>query len=313
MEWSLVEKELTSFDGTTIAYQDVGAGDVLLLSNGLVGSSQTWRHLHSFLADRLRLLSWDYRGLYRSGEPEDFSRLGVDDHVGDAVAVIERERVQSVILCGWSMGVQINFEIYRRMPEAVRAMILICGTYGRPFETAFNWKGSGMVFPIAARALSRRPGAVSWLGRRIAASPGLLGWAKSVGFVGPSLDDEIFLELSKDFGGLDVRLYTAVFRALGGHDATDVLTDVSVPTLIIAGEADPFTPRRVAEKMARRIPGAELTMVPGGTHFVPLEHPELVNLRIEKFLCDHSLLEVGSRASRRPLRAGAGAAHTRRN
>lgn len=313
MEWTVVERELTSFDGTAIAYQDAGVGDAMLLSNGLVGSFTTWRHLCEFFSDRLRILSWDYRGLYRSGEPADFSRLGVEDHVRDALQVLEQQGVGPVILAGWSMGVQINFEIYRRIPEQIRALILVCGTYGRPFETAFNWKGSGMVFPIAARALSRRPEAVSWLGRRIAASPGLLSFLRSAGFVGQSLDDELFLELSRDFGDLDVRLYTAVFRELGRHDATDVLTEVDVPTLIIAGEADPFTPPRVAERMARRIPGAELTMVPGGTHFVPLEHPELVNLRIEKFLCDHDLLEAGSRASRRPLRAGTGPAYVRRN
>jgi pimeloyl-ACP methyl ester carboxylesterase len=313
MEWNVVEKEAEAYDGTRLAYQEVGAGDVMLLCNGLVGSFGTWRHVYGFFADRLRILSWDYRGMYGSGEPGDSTRLRVQDHAADARAVMEREQVESVILTSWSMGVQIAFEIYRTMPERVRAMILICGTYGRPFETAFNWKGSGMVFPIAARALSHRPAAVSWLGRRFATSPGLLRWARSVGLVGESLDEEIFLEMSRDFGGLDVRLYTAVFKELGRHDATDVLTQVSVPTLIIAGEADPFTPRRVAEKMARRIPEAELTMVPGGTHFAPLEHPELINLRIEKFLCDHRLLEVGSRASRRPFRAASDAASMRRN
>jgi pimeloyl-ACP methyl ester carboxylesterase len=306
MEWAVNERELASFDGTTIAYQVAGQGEVMLLSNGLVGRADAWKHLHAFFADRLRILSWDYRGLYRSGMPAHAGRLSVEDHALDALEVLEREAQGPLILAGWSMGVQVNFEILRRLGDRVRALIMICGTYGRPFETAFNWKGSGMIFPAVARLLSRRPGAVSWMGRRIAARPTLLPWVRGAGFVGASLDEEIFLGMARDFGGLDARHYTAVFRDLGRHDATELLTGVDVPTLIIAGEADPFVPRRIAEKMARRIAGAELTMVPGGTHFVPFEHPELVNLRIEKFLCDHDLLEIGSRASRRPLRAGAG-------
>jgi hypothetical protein len=38
--------------------------------------------------------------------------------------------------------------------------------------------------------------------------------------------------------------------------------------------------------MAERIPGAELMMVPLGTHTTPLEYKELVELRVERFLRD---------------------------
>jgi len=40
-------------------------------------------------------------------------------------------------------------------------------------------------------------------------------------------------------------------------------------------------------KMHAAIPGSELQVLPGGTHVGPLEHPELCELRIEKFLSDH--------------------------
>ena len=70
---------------------------------------------------------------------------------------------------------------------------------------------------------------------------------------------------------------------LGEHDASDVLAQIDVATLVIAGDRDLFTPRSQAERMARRIPGAEIMVVPGGTHYVAVEYPELVNLRIEKF------------------------------
>ena len=50
-----------------------------------------------------------------------------------------------------------------------------------------------------------------------------------------------------------------------------------------AGDRDAMTPRRAAEKMVRGIDGAELMVVPGGTHYVAVEYPELVNLRVEKF------------------------------
>jgi len=57
-----------------------------------------------------------------------------------------------------------------------------------------------------------------------------------------------------------------------------------VPTLIVAGTDDTFTPYWLSEEMHARIRGSELLTVPGGTHVAPIEHPELITLRLEKFL-----------------------------
>ena len=62
------------------------------------------------------------------------------------------------------------------------------------------------------------------------------------------------------------------------------LPHVDVPTLIVAGTDDTFTPYWLSEEMHARIPGSELLTVPGGTHVAPIEHPELITLRLEKFL-----------------------------
>jgi pimeloyl-ACP methyl ester carboxylesterase len=66
-----------------------------------------------------------------------------------------------------------------------------------------------------------------------------------------------------------------------------MLERVLVPTLVIAGEKDLFTPVWVAERMATAIPKAELLVMPEGTHTALVENPLLMNLRIEVFLRDH--------------------------
>jgi pimeloyl-ACP methyl ester carboxylesterase len=58
----------------------------------------------------------------------------------------------------------------------------------------------------------------------------------------------------------------------------------------VAGDRDSFTPPEIAQRMAKVIPRAELLMIPGGTHVAPLEHEELVVLRIEKFLVQNAIL-----------------------
>jgi pimeloyl-ACP methyl ester carboxylesterase len=57
-----------------------------------------------------------------------------------------------------------------------------------------------------------------------------------------------------------------------------------VPTLIIAGDRDGFTPARLSERMRDEIPGAELLMIEGGSHTAPLERPHLVGDTVLAFL-----------------------------
>ena len=44
-----------------------------------------------------------------------------------------------------------------------------------------------------------------------------------------------------------------------------------------------------ASPMAERIPGGELFEIRGGSHAAPVEQPIAVQLRVDKFLLDHSL------------------------
>ena len=81
------ERRVESFDGTEIAYHVVGEGPSILLGNGLGGSWKAWKHQISYLSDRYRFVSWDYRGLYRSRPPRDRDALRVEDHTRDALAI----------------------------------------------------------------------------------------------------------------------------------------------------------------------------------------------------------------------------------
>ena len=59
---------------------------------------------------------------------------------------------------------------------------------------------------------------------------------------------------------------------------------VRIPTAIITGDKDLLTPVFTAEKMVRQIAGATLTVIPGGTHYTPVEYPAVVNAALEALL-----------------------------
>jgi pimeloyl-ACP methyl ester carboxylesterase len=92
------EHRVRSFDGTEIAYHTVGQGPTILLANGW----RAWTHQIGYFQDRYRFLSWDYRGLYASGAPDDREAIEVDDHADDALAVLDEDGLDAVAIFGWS-------------------------------------------------------------------------------------------------------------------------------------------------------------------------------------------------------------------
>ncbi|MBI5545080.1 MAG: alpha/beta hydrolase, partial [Deltaproteobacteria bacterium] len=63
-----------------------------------------------------------------------------------------------------------------------------------------------------------------------------------------------------------------------------MLGTIAVPTLVVAAEKDLFTPMRLARELVQQIPGSELLVIPYGTHAALIEQPDLLSLRVAKFL-----------------------------
>lgn len=281
-------RHIPSSEGVTIACHDTGgAAYPVVLANGLGGSFAAWRHQIDYLRDRHRIVSWDYRGLYGSTRPVgNPPRVEVAAHVDDLERVLSELGLERAAFMGWSMGVQVILELYERRPELVSHLVLINGTYGKPLATT-GVPLSARIVPPAVDQIRRFHELGSGLLRRATLWPETVLWLKRLGIVGATLDEDVFREVAAEFGSVDLDLYLRILTALGQHDASHVLDAIQVPTLVITGDRDPFTPRQLAQQMARRIPGGEILVVRGATHYAALEYPELVNLRIEKFFREH--------------------------
>ena len=100
-----------------------------------------------------------------------------------------------------------------------------------------------------------------------------------------------FMPYLEHLAEMDIGLFLTMLRFANEHSARPYLSDIRVPTLIFAGDRDKLTPLAVQKRMHELIPGSQLQVLPEGTHTAPIEHPDLICLRLEKFL--------------RPLPAGA--------
>ncbi|PIE06101.1 MAG: alpha/beta hydrolase [Sorangium cellulosum] len=284
-------KRTRSFDGSEIVYQVAGTqGPWIVLANGLGANTTAWRHQIAYLSDKHRFLTWEYRGLYAHEEEEQenspLAGAPVDVHAQDMAAVLNAESVKGGVWMGWSLGAQVLLETFHRNNARPELIVLINPCYGRnPSDVSRLRK----LWPHALWAFEQVPEVIERMVRRMLSWPETVTWLKRLGFVSSAIDEEALGELVKHFRSVRGVAYLDALRVASSHRVDGILGAVDVPTLAIVGQKDAVTPRPIAEPMARQIPGAELFLIRGATHFALLEYPELINLRIEKFLREHNM------------------------
>ena len=272
-------------DGTRIHWSSIGRGGPTLVCNDGIGCDGfAWKYLVRDFAHRQRIVRWHYRGHGRSGIPTDRARIGFDDICSDLQAVLQATRTSNAIFLGHSMGVQVALEYHRRHPGDVVGLVLICGSHGLPLDTFHDSKALKTIFPSFFNAAERWPAAMNLIWRL--ASGGELAYqlAMHLEVNGKLVHREDFTPYFTHLSGMDPRLFLGMLKNASEHTAWDHLPDIRVPTLIVAGTQDTFTPYWLSEEMNDRIPGSEMLTVPGGTHIAPIEQPELIALRLEKWL-----------------------------
>lgn len=277
-------------DGTTLFYERRGAPaePPLVVLDGILWDGHIWRYLFEYFESHHHFVHPHYRGHGRSATPTNLARSSIIELAEDLHTVLEHAEVDRSCLIGHSMGVQVALEYWHLHPERVAALVLVNGTYGRVLDTFHDIGLIKLAFPSLRKALNRSaPARKLWktlpaeLAFRVATTTGEVN--------ARVIHRRDMIPYLRNVRYVDFALFLNMVESMDRHDAWGYLPDIERPTLVIAAEHDTFTPARQAERMAARIPGAELMMIPGGTHAAPIELPELINLRIEKFLIDHQL------------------------
>jgi len=277
-------------DGAALWWRADGSGPALLCSNGIGVSTSLWRGLAERFAPTHTVLTWDYRGHGRSPVPEHSDGVTVIQCARDLWTVAERAGVREAVLLGHSIGVQVCLEAWRLRPDGVRAFVPMLGTAGGAFS---SFPGGPALMPALTLLLeigARNAALAQKALRALVRLPGMWQAVRAVGMLHPDLGPrEDFESWFEHLRQLDLRAYFALARDLLSHDATPLLDEVRVPTLVVAGDRDLFTPLARSRELASRIREADLLVVRGGSHAALIEQPELIALALEKFLRQHGV------------------------
>ncbi len=188
------------------------------------------------------------------------------DHV---ISQINAFGVREVVVVGVSMGGYIIFDMWRRYRDLLRALVFVATRAEADTEEGrkarYNLIGrireEGLA-PLVETMLENQP------------SPATKG------------DEVKMRQLRCMMERATVEGVTAALRALAERrDSTDLLQEIDLPTLVVAGSDDEkITPPEVVRRIAEGIRSAEYVELERSAHLPPFENPEGFNRVLLRFL-----------------------------
>lgn len=233
-------------DGARIWYATYGSGPPVILLHGGLGHSGNWGfQVPMLVGTGRRAVLIDSRGHGRS--TRDSRPFTYELMARDVMAVMDVLHVERAPIVGWSDGACTALILARNAPARVAGVLFF----------ACNMDPSG------TKAIEPSP---------------ILG--------------RCFRRHTKDYAELSATpdQFKAFAAAVGQMQKTEPnysardLADIHVPVAIVQSEHDEFIKPEHAEYLARSIPGAELILLSGVSHFAPLQRPEQFNSVMRAFL-----------------------------
>ncbi len=258
--------------GVDLYYEVAGDGpQTLVLVNGVGDPLEGWvSQTEEFLAAGLRVVSFDNRGVGRSGQPPGpytSAQMAADLH-----EVVTAAGLDGFHLCGVSMGGVIAQEYALAHPGPLRSLILANAfAAADPFtRSAFlSWsevaQAAGMPMMMRAQA--------PWI-----FSPDF--YARHPGRVADLIAEA-------QTSTQPAAAFAAQMAALVNHDAQDRLPALRAPTLVVAAADDIIIRPALSRQLFELLPDAVWSEVPGG-HAAFWEDPGPWNHAVIEFVKAHS-------------------------
>ncbi|MEU6402569.1 alpha/beta fold hydrolase [Streptomyces sp. NPDC046985] len=257
-------------DDAALHYDDLGPADGIpvVLVHGHPFNRTLWApQAQALVAAGHRVITPDLRGYGDSGVTPGTVFLSV--FADDLAALLDHLGVDGAVIGGVSMGGQIAMEFRRRHPRRVRALVL--SDTSAPAETD---EGKAFRNRLADRLLAE----------------GMSGYADEVidKMLAPynvTALPEVAAHVLGMMRATDPRGAAAALRGRAERpDYRATLDAVDVPTLIVVGADDAYTPVTDAERLRRHVPHATLSVVDGAGHLPGAEQPERFNAVLLDFL-----------------------------
>lgn len=252
--------------GLEMAFDDCGAGTPLLFIHGWPHDRTLWAGQVSGLPTLARCLAPDLRGFGGSSVLPPYS---IEQHADDLALFLGSLGVERAVVCGLSMGGYVALAMLRRHRTLLRGLIL-ASTRALADTPETREKRVRLI------AFVDEHGVEALAGRQLKAMVGETTFTTR-----PDVVEALRCLMARaPHDGVTGALQAMAERA----DSTDLLAGIDIPTLVVSGAEDTFTPPDEMRALAYAIPNSRLEVILGGGHLCPYERPAAFNHVVGEYL-----------------------------
>ncbi len=262
-----------SANGAQLYYESTGDGFPLVFCHEFAGDYRAWDPQVGFFARLYRCITYNHRGYPPSSVPEAPEAYSQEMLIEDLRNLLSHLGIDRAHLIGFSLGANVVLNFALQYPALCESIVVTACGAGSTNRSAFEQRMAETV-----RLLSNR--GMRALAESYAENPTRVqfkrkdptGWAR-------------FRERMAEHSALGSSLILQGVMLLRPiiFSLEEQLTRLRVPTLLIVGDEDENCVD-TSVFMKRKIPSAELLMIPGSGHTVNLEEPALFNQVVSNFL-----------------------------
>ena len=255
--------------GAKLYFETSGEGPALVFIHAGVADHRMWDPQVEPFSSRFKVVRYDLRGFGKSTMPEESFALR-----DDLLAVLQHLRISQAALVGCSMGGATAIDFALEHPEMVTALV--------PVGAGVSGMGR-LVAPIDGHdEVDARSGAEGRRSRGIRVERTILidGPGRDPSRVDPKYRERAFQLYKENFS---LEFFKRSENRLT-PPAIARLKEIKCPTMVVIGDSDAQDLRKVAQHLAREIPGASMTTIENAAHLPSLEHPTQFNQLLNTFL-----------------------------
>jgi 3-oxoadipate enol-lactonase len=257
--------------GTELNYERAGAGEPLLLIQGMSANHLAWGRRFSSLLERdFEVIAFDNRGMGLSRQVSE--AFSIAEMAADTAGLLDALEIESAHVLGISMGGMIAQELALAHPRKLRSLTLGC--------TYCGGEGSQLMDPADFQGLVEAMAS----GDRRRVYRAMYELNLSPGFRAEESRFAEFVEMAEALPAARETIGLQV-QAIAAHDTSARLPGLTTPTLVIHGTVDRILGYPNGPLVASLIPAARLETLEGVGHMFWWEQPE----RSAELVREHAL------------------------
>ena len=247
--------------GAAAGARHAGAsGPALIFVHGVGSTAAIWdSQLDAFGGD-FRAVAIELRGNGALVDP-DPALITREGFAQDVLAVAEASGIDRFTIVGCSLGGVVAFELWKRVPERIEAMVIV---------GSFAQYPNAQAYADGVKAAARDAGDMVSFAQIRAPKLGL-----------PPDRTRVTID---QMARKSIPCYVASTQATWTGDYRDALSTIDVPVLVACGERDTIAPRALSEEIAAGIPGARFVEISEAGHVANADNPEAFNRELRAFL-----------------------------